>query len=64
MEKQNKPIAKCHQCGEVLSDGDTAYLLDDSYYCPGCVEEALVVCRPHNYYDYETIENRIFRKDD
>ena len=39
-------LYRCRKCGEPIRDGDTAYLLDGSCYCPGCVENALIIARP------------------
>lgn len=52
MEERRKCIAKCRECGETLYDGDTAYKLNDAYYCPGCVSDSLIVCRSDGYYEY------------
>ncbi len=52
MNKNERCIAQCRSCGETLYDGDTAYKLSDAYYCPGCVSDSMVVCRPDDYYEY------------
>lgn len=58
MDGTNGIIAKCRSCNELLLEGDLAYRLCDAYFCPECVDHALVVCRRDDYYDYELLKNR------
>ena len=57
-----RPFARCSECGEPLYDGDTAYVLEERYYCTSCVDDGLVVCRredeyeDENDYDYEAYD--------
>ncbi len=55
-------IALCDNCREALYDGDTAYKLSDAYYCPGCVNDSLVICREDDYYEYP--REKTVREDD
>ncbi len=48
-----KPVIRCEECGEQMFDGDTAYRLAGKPYCPGCVEDGLVICRAWEVADAE-----------
>ena len=50
---EERPITRCSECGEMLCDGDTAYLLGERWYCTSCVDEAMTICRRRDYYSEE-----------
>jgi hypothetical protein len=60
--KKRKTIAICDLCGDRLYDGDTAYRMEDAYYCPGCVTSSMVICRDDDYYEYP--HEKSIREDD
>lgn len=45
----SKILYRCRQCDEPIREGDTAYLLTGSVYCPGCVNRALTIARPAEF---------------
>ncbi len=41
--KQKHFFVKCRQCGEHLYEGDSAYKINDSYFCPCCIRSAEII---------------------
>ena len=37
-----KICGSCAECGDILREGDTAYLLGERLYCPPCVRGSLI----------------------
>ena len=37
-------VARCAECGEVLSEGDAAYSLLGETICPTCVKHSFIIC--------------------
>ena len=42
--KRKTAVARCAECGEVLSEGDAAYSLLGKTICTTCVKHGFIIC--------------------